>query len=106
LRQRPHRGGVSDFSVDQPHRVRSARTGRRGPADKHQAARAPWRQAKLVRQRRGPMRRPVGGLAVSTKLVTDAEIVQPMAEAVGMVEHFGQLNRLREVASCALSVAR
>ena len=52
------------------------------------------------------MRRRVGGLAVAAKLMADTAIVQPMREAVGMVEHFGQRHRLREMLLRLLLIAR
>ena len=52
------------------------------------------------------MRRRERGIAIGTNLVTDARIVKSMSEAVGMVEHFGQRNRLREPLCGSLPLAR
>src|SRR5580704_6058405 len=97
LRKRPYRRGVADLGIDQACSLRDAATGRRGPACKHQATRAPWRQAEFFRQRSRAMRRLEGGLAVAAQLVADAGIMQPMSKAVGMVEHFGESDRLLKV---------
>src|ERR1700720_3034977 len=46
------------------------------------------------------------GIAIGPKLVTHAAIMQRVSETVGMVEHFGKRNRLREVLAGLLPLAR
>jgi hypothetical protein len=52
------------------------------------------------------MRRRVGAVAIASKLVTYAAIVQRMREAVGMVQHFSEREGLREALRCLLPFAR
>ena len=94
LRQRTGRRGIGDLGVDQPYGVSLGAPDRGGPAGQNQTARAPWRQAELFGQRDRAMRDRVGGLAFAAKLVADTAIVQPMREAVRMIEHFGQRHSL------------
>jgi hypothetical protein len=52
------------------------------------------------------MRRLVSGLAVPSKLMADSDVVQPVPEAVWMIEHFGQCDRLGEMLMRLLFLTR
>src|SRR5476651_648607 len=66
----------------------------------------PWQQPKLFRESYRTTRRRECSVTIGPKLVTDAAIMQCVAEAIGMVEHFGKGDRLREVLPCRSPIPR